>query len=181
MIVAIVGSRGVGKDTVGKILVEKHGFTRIAFADKVKEIAMDLYGLALAQVHGTIEQKETVDPRWGLTPRFILQRLGTDVARNVHPETWIRYVMRQIASRPDHNYVITDCRFPNEADAVRKVGGVVWRVRRSSAPRDDGHASEVDQAAIVPDWTLENEGTIDELAYYVDWTLNNITNTAPRT
>jgi cytidylate kinase len=45
MIVAVSGWKGSGKDTAAKILVEKYGFRRVAFADVLKDMVADQYGI----------------------------------------------------------------------------------------------------------------------------------------
>jgi hypothetical protein len=71
--------------------------TPIAFADPIKKIAMDIYGFTYDQVYGN--SKEIPDPRWdGLTPRHAMQQIGTEVARSIHPDTWIRYCLSTIRS-----------------------------------------------------------------------------------
>ena len=42
MIIGLAGYAGAGKDTVGNILIEKHNFRRIAFADKIRSFIYDI-------------------------------------------------------------------------------------------------------------------------------------------
>ena len=89
-IIGICGRKRHGKDTVGNFLQLEGRYTPLAFADPIKRIAMDLYGFTYEQVYGL--EKEIPDPRWdGLTPRHALQQIGTEMARGIHKETWIRY------------------------------------------------------------------------------------------
>lgn len=46
MIISISGLAGSGKDTIGNILIKKHNFTRIAFADALKSICSTITGLS---------------------------------------------------------------------------------------------------------------------------------------
>ena len=73
--VGILGKKGSGKDTLADYLVEHNGFIKYSFADPVKNIVNILFNLSDTQVNGYL--KETVDERWGLSPRVILQRFGT--------------------------------------------------------------------------------------------------------
>jgi len=89
-VIGICGRKRHGKDTVGGFLQQEEKFTPIAFADPIKKIAMELYGFTYEQCYG--DEKEVPDPRWeGLTPRHAMQQIGTEVARGIHSETWIRY------------------------------------------------------------------------------------------
>ena len=178
-LLGITGLKGSGKDTAAAHLEARYGWSRCAFADKLKTIATDLWDLSREQVHGSIEAKETHDERWGTTPRQLLQVLGTEVARQGHPETWIRYLLRRLASdrisaewgvEPVRGWATSDCRFPNEADAIRKHGGRILRVVRPGFDTGvaNGHASEFSILAIKADYVVVNEGTLSDLYAAVD-------------
>lgn len=178
-LVGITGLKGHGKDTVGKHLEDAHHWSREAWAGKLKAVARSLWDLHHSQVDGTIEQKETMDERWGVTPRHLLQALGTEVARHAHPETWIRFLLRQLAEFEAselaadqllEGWAICDCRFPNEADAIRKHGGIVVRVVRpeSGTGQFEDHASEIGVSAIKADYVILNDGSLDDLHATVD-------------
>ena len=125
-IVAVMGPKHSGKSIIAEALTHQ-GFTRFAFADKLKEAAMLIYGLTPEQVYGDL--KEVVDPRYGIAPRFILQRLATEVCRTIHPDTWVlaleRHVLQSFSGRySELAIVIDDLRFLNEDGYVRRWGGV---------------------------------------------------------
>lgn len=165
-ILGLAGRKGSGKDTAAAALLgAPYNAIRVAFADKVKEIARDLYGLTEAQLFGDL--KEVRDPRYGLTPRFILQRLGTEVARSIYPDTWVRYLMEvEIPRRVPHLgfAVVTDVRFPNEVRAIHDAGGLVFRIDRPSlGPPADVHASEVEIERLMVDRVIVNDGTVEDL------------------
>lgn len=64
-----------------------------------------------------------------LTPRKLLQLLGTDCGRNIiHPNIWINATMSDY--KDTDNWIITDCRFPNEAESVISKKGITIRVNR---------------------------------------------------
>jgi hypothetical protein len=168
-IIGITGLKGAGKDAVAAILCKGYGFQRIALADKLKEVACDVFDLSDEQVHGTTEQKETVDPRWNQSPREILQHLGTEGFRAVNDEVWLRYAFRVIRDGGDlpgvpacHNWVIPDVRFPNEAEYIVKNGGEIWRVLRLGLSPGVGsqHSSETAGAGIVATQTIFNHKSL---------------------
>lgn len=164
-LVGLTGRKGSGKDTVGALLRRVYGFRTLAFADPLKAAAREWYGLTREQTDGPLNLKEATDPRWGLSPREILQRLGTEVGRSIHPETWTRYALRRIDGDPRARWAVTDVRFPNEADAIRLHGGFLIRIDRPgfATGRHEEHASErVDE--VLVDHVLVNDGTLDDLA-----------------
>ncbi len=169
MIIGLTGKKGSGKDSLG-LAMENVGYIPIAFAENLKEAAKLIYGLKDEQVYGDIKAKETVDERWGMTPREIMQKLGTEVARNIHPETWVRSCMMQVDdSGKEMNkvlkWVITDCRFPNEAKAIRDRGGLVVKIIRPEADTGfrEEHASETEIDKINPDIVVYNDGELRNL------------------
>lgn len=80
-----------------------------------------------------------------LTPRKLLQLLGTECGRQIiHPNIWVNALFADYKGidnplekgHPEEwgkpNWIITDVRFPNEAQAIKDRGGVVIRVNRDS-------------------------------------------------
>lgn len=170
-IIGLTGTRGSGKDAVAGFMV-RAGYARVAFADRLKEAAALVYGLSHEQVHGSLAAKEAVDPRWGISPRFILQQFGTEVGRSIHPETWTRALLdvdlpqRELAGAAPAGWVVADVRFLNEAQAIRARGGCIVRVVRPGwdlGGTAAQHASEVELANIAEDFVIENAGTLDDL------------------
>lgn len=163
MIIAFGYKARSGKDTAAEFLIHQYGFKRIAFADALKHTTAAAFGLSDEQVFG--DQKLEVDPFWGVTPASLLQTVGTELFRdNVDEDHWVRVVMRAIDAEPGANWVIPDCRFPNEAEAVKARGGIVIRVDRDADKRGDvarnaSHASEVSMDEYTDwDWILDNNG-----------------------
>lgn len=176
-----------GKDTSALILQKKYGFKIIAFADPLKAACGEMYGLTEQQLYGDL--KETPDTYWSgafgrpVTPRELLQLTGTEALRqNVHPDVHVLAVRRRILEHPEADWVISDMRFPNEAEAVKKWGGYAIRVDRPGAgarpitksylggliKRRTQHASEKAMAS-YKGWTdrLVNNGTLDDLEGHV--------------
>ncbi|GAA2230353.1 hypothetical protein N1031_07005 [Herbiconiux moechotypicola] len=112
--------------------------------------------------------------------RRTLQRLGTEAIRALDDGFWIRAAMRRVdatrsllrlrlntsdsreATRP-RPVVVTDCRFPNEADAIRERGGQIIRVTRPGVESTDPHPSEVALDSYAEDYHVLNDGTIADL------------------
>lgn len=133
MIIGLSGSAGVGKTTVANLLVRNHCFEAIALADPMKTFCRMVFGWGDEELHGKL--KETpIAALGGLTPRRALQELGTGWGRACYPDVWVEYAMRQARARlafyKSDGVVVTDVRFANERDAIRKAGGQVWRIVR---------------------------------------------------
>ena len=87
-----------------------------------------------------------------MTPRLLLQLLGTEGCREVlHPNIWVNALFADwIETHSDHApngvdtpyWVVTDCRFPNEAKAIQERGGVVIRINRPGFEDTGNHESE---------------------------------------
>jgi hypothetical protein len=143
-IIAICGFQGAGKDTLANILIEKHGFVKLSFAGAVKDVAACIFGWDREMLEGTTpesrKKREIVDEWWAnrlnipnLTPRWVLQNFGTELFRyHFHPEIWVACVEKKISNYK--NVVITDCRFPNEINTIKKLGGKIVHIYRKSLP-----------------------------------------------
>lgn len=146
MIIGICGLIGSGKGTVADVLVNEHGFTKISFADKLKDGVSTIFGWNRDMLEGdTVESREwrdKADDFWSsetgrkITPRLVLQLFGTDCMRNgFYDGVWVSLVKKTILENPQNNYVIPDVRFPNEVDVIKKdLNGKVWQVRRGELP-----------------------------------------------
>lgn len=179
-LVGIVGRAQHGKDTVGARLVDHWGYTRFAFADPLRSMAlaldpwiptdemanMDAIRLSvLVEYAGWEEAKKEPEVR-----RF-LQVLGTEGVRDhLGTESWVNATGKAIAEAGLPDTVITDCRFPNEAQFIRREGGILLRVIRPDFDNGlpAGHPSEEHVDLIKVDRTIVNEGTLRELVDQVD-------------
>lgn len=146
--IGLLGPAGAGKSSVAKYLEERYGARRYSLATPLKDIAQRTLGFTDDQLYGTQEQKEAVDPRYGFSCRWFLQRLGTEGCRAVlDANVWTDACLRRImAERPDVA-VIEDVRFRNEANAVMTAPsvGYVWRL---VPPADEDAAARVDGAGV---------------------------------
>ena len=156
MIIGICGLIGSGKGTVADILVDYHDFKKISFADKVKDGASAIFGWDRALLEGDTDRsrlwREKQDDFWTnetgieITPRLVLQLLGTDCMRNgFYDGIWVSLVKKHMIENPHYNYVIPDVRFPNEMKMIRELGGEVWQVRRGELPDWWATAKSVNQ------------------------------------
>lgn len=167
MIIGLGYKARSGKDTIAHYLVEAHGFKRIAFADALKEACRQIFDFNDAQLYG--DQKEILDPYWKLTPRYVLQYVGTECMREkFDKDIWIKSVEKKILGSSD-NWVITDMRFPNEAQAVQRWGGFLVRVDRPLSGATGGIAAHPSEIAMDNfdewDYTLRNDIQVHAALY----------------
>lgn len=143
MIIGICGLIGSGKGTVGDILVEQ-GFTKVSFADKLKDGVATIFGWNRAMLEGDTDEsrnwREQPDNFWtqetgrNITPRIVLQEFGTECMRDGFDDSiWVSLLKKQMLDNPG-DYVVPDVRFRNEQDMIRELGGEIWRVQRGDVP-----------------------------------------------
>jgi len=157
-----------GKDTVAQYLVENHGFTRISFADPMREalLALDPYvpymGLHM-RLSGVIHFRGWDNAKRDVPEiRELLQRFGTEVGRNMFGQDfWVNQAIEK-ATRYE-KVVFSDCRYNNEADAVKAIGGVVWRIFRPEVSAVNDHTSEQDLNNYPFDSHIQNDSTLENL------------------
>jgi len=171
MIVGLTGRSGSGKDTVGEHLHENYDFHRLAFAQQIKTAAINIFDLDYGQVYG--EKKEHIDARYNKTGRQLIQELGTEVVRAIHPDVWIINLKKQfdyiMQTRRSKNTVVTDIRFPNEAEAILSWGGEVWMISgRENSNVDLSHESERLFSRIKRHREIDNSGSLEGLYHRVD-------------
>lgn len=182
-LVALCGLHGAGKDTVADALPAR----KLAFADVlyrevaqafdlmvsdlkcrgIKEVALRSLRLTRCADDCFLEFNGSEDWEAPRSPRQILQWWG-DYRRAQDPDYFVKRARQELVdwdwATPDGTYVLTDCRFPNEARMVRQLGGQIWQVvRPGHNPPCNGHASENDGSAFNPDVVITNNGTLDEL------------------
>ena len=84
-----------------------------------------------------------------------MQFVGTDFFRKIMPNVWPQAAIRKIQKEQPKLAIITDCRFPNEVDAIQDNGGKVIRLTRNVAAPTD-HISENVLNEDVYDWNRFN-------------------------
>jgi hypothetical protein len=148
-IIALSGKSGSGKDAFAKFACER-GYERLAFADPLKEAVQGMYGFTREQLWG--ELKNVVDPYWGITPRKACQDLGTIMRNAAGLDFWIRALVKRMD--PAKNYVVTDMRYQNEAEAMALTGARLVRIERPNNPSGlKGEAAAHPSETELDEWT----------------------------
>lgn len=99
-----------------------------------------------------------------LTPRKILQLLGTEGGRElIHPNIWCITTLSNYNPKKD-NWIIPDCRFVNEANNILALGGKLFRIERADIESTDKHESEtaLDNYEYFSDFIF-NDGSLKDL------------------
>ena len=152
-----------------------------SFAKPLKDICIGLFGLSEEQCYGSDKNKNTpVTMRWNsmpgykgrkksfMTAREFMQYLGTDVFRVIKSDIWSEKCIAQITDEGSDFAVIDDCRFPDEAKAIKEAGGKIVKLSRRSDKKDK-HSSENalkdfnDYDAVIDNQDLEMINTHKQL------------------
>ena len=178
MLIGLIGLKQSGKDTIADYLVNEYFFEKLAFADPLKRVCKELFDLEESYFSDP-SMKEAVVERWGISPRTMMQRVGTDIVRtHFGNDFWIRHMECRLKKLPPSTrVVISDVRFVSEAMFVKSHGGVLMRLKRQSSESDasdNDHISEMEQLIIQEDTTVFNFGTKDDLYQQLDDQLTSI-------
>lgn len=195
MIIGLLGFISSGKGTAGEYFVEQ-GYTSLSFADSLKNATSAIFGWDRALLEGDTDEsrefREQVDQFWSnkfgkdITPRYILQYMGTEVCRhNLLDSIWVDSLERKIHQH--QNVVITDVRFNNEISFLKALGAKFIQVDRldtrpewyelyntcmETIPKEwdkfakakNIHTSEYEWIGNKDiDYVVENDSTIDDL------------------
>lgn len=217
-IVGIIGFLGSGKNTVGDYMISELGFEQDSFAGPLKDCISMVFGWDRDLMEGSTPEsrkwRDEPDEWWEaklgwqnhrlnylrkrFTPRLAMQLWGTDVIRTgFNDDIWILSLQNRLKQKD--RVVITDCRFPNEIQSIRELGGKIIRVKRGPEPEwwDTAiaansptftHANEATQGMDalgihISEWAwigttfdavIENDGTLLELEEKTKWTLQTL-------
>lgn len=162
MIIGLAGKKQSGKTTVAQILRDMSGFKMESFADPIRKCIATLCGYTPEQLE---EHKEDVHGLYGVTPRHMMQTLGTEWGREMISQSiWTDRLEFDLKQSPDTDVVIHDVRFENEAIMIREMGGHIVHVARHPEPdKFDSHVSEAGVTVMGIDFYMPNYGSIDDL------------------
>lgn len=174
--IAFASKAGAGKDFVTNYLSKQYGYSRYAFADNVKLVAESWF----PDLYGNGKEK----------PRWLLQKIGT-MFREIDEDVWIKSLFKSVDEenlfRKYHGYsqefiAITDCRMPNEYEALKDRGFVFIRVDADDAIREErmltrgdvfkkedmNHHTESFYDSFECDYVIDNNGSAEELYEKID-------------
>lgn len=189
-IIGLLGKAGSGKDTAADVLVAAHGFVKVSMADPLKRICKDVFAFTDEQLWGPSEERNKPDERYqrpyrvrtdvdehetryeGLTPRYALQKLGTEWGRDCYSNIWVDYALR------------TARRLLEQKDAQEKDDYVTYDAKSGvrelhKLPRDARlpefqtrqYDGDVPKGIVIPDVRFQNEVDAIRAAGGVIWKL----------
>lgn len=189
-LIGISGKIGSGKDTAAEIIqhltnpmkLDMFPYEVKKFAGKLKTIASILTGIPVEKFEDQEFKKQYLGEDWNyqidkfnpiqkMTVRELLQKLGTDALRDgLHNNVWVNALLAEY--NENSNWLVTDTRFPNEAKAIKDLGGVVLRIERSTCQLGT-HPSETALDDYTFDYVIHNNGSKEdlekELVKFLDW------------
>lgn len=180
MLIGISGKIGSGKSTLANLLLlsSRMPWEEKSFALKLKQITALVAGVPLETTF-TQEGKNIFVPTFNMTVGEMLQRIGTNAMRDgLDENVWIKALFADYKN--ESNWVVSDVRFPNEADYIKSMGGILVRLEgdpadvRKNSNRDMTHPSETaldDYKGF--DAIYSNTGTLEELSNFADTICNH--------
>lgn len=184
--IGIIGKARSGKDTAAAHLVQRYAYTRLAFADPLKEMALrvdpwitysnmsgdDAVRLAMLVEHVGWERAKDNYPE----VRRLLQQIG-QAQRELEEDYWLRLLLRKVAGAAKLNMpvVVTDVRYLNEARVLRRQGFKLVRIVRpysahrtlAEAMQLVAHASETELDDFPADFEISNAGSVADLQRHI--------------
>lgn len=171
------------------------------FADKLKEIVATLIGCTRTMLEDREFKEKELGKEWWyyklpfesplitlseyekysesqkawctlvkLTPRLFMQLIGTECMRNIiHPNTWVNALFAEYDN--SKKWIVSDARFPNEANRIKELGGIVIRINRPGTETSD-HESETALDDYDFDIIITNDSTVEDLINQINEKLN---------
>jgi hypothetical protein len=185
-IIMLSGKMRSGKNTFGGFLGEyykrdsnstvKH--IELAFADELKLMCSEVFQPLLSYLNSIADNPAVStlfpglktdkanwwEPKTAVT-RLLLQAVGTGIVRNIDDGYWTKAVIKKIEASDAEVVVITDARYPNEIELIKKRGFrvVLVRISRNNCSESSGHISETALDDHPFDFVIDNNGTKEEL------------------
>lgn len=192
MIIGLAGVKRSGKNTVANFIADRYGddykVSEWAFAEDLKKSAAHALGQFDREVEfcDLLKEKNSEitivikGKEWGaISGREFLQWYGTEAHRDVFgPNFWVNNLIEKIYNDQDGELhhgqgdvprldLITDVRFPNEAEVIRGAcgGKVIQIIRPEVEDSGDSHASEKPLDPSLIDGVIYNENGLDKLRH----------------
>lgn len=182
--IAFCGPRRVGKDTAGAVF-KNAGYEKASFIRPIKEqlaAFLKYQGAGWQTIERMLEGDLKEVPSIYLcdkTPRYYMQRMGIYTRELLGDDVFIHALARSIATHDPYGEVpffLTDCRFPNEEQALRNNGWRIVRIERPGLPMEeaDSFVTETAHEAIAADHVLVNDfANADFFAEHVEkWAIS---------
>lgn len=155
-IIALTGLKQSGKSTAANYLVEKYGFIKHNFKDalinEIKTYFPDFIKKECELYNCDVDYLFEKKPGH---IRQLMQNFGTELRRKEDIEYWVNSWLYSSKMYSVRGLVVDDCRFKNEAEAVKLKDGIIIKIIRTGQFNLDNHQSETEMNEIIPDYTIE--------------------------
>ena len=172
-LIGLSGKKGSGKDLFYELFNEiVFGYENKKFADKLKQICSILSGLPIEYFYNRKKYSIYLE-NWNMDIRTMMQKVGTEVFRqNFDENTWAKSLFSDFK---DSKWIITDVRFLNEVNIIRKYNGILIRIERPNNEKKDNHASEISLDYYDKwDYKIINDGSIVDYKNKIRNTIKDI-------
>ena len=171
ILIGLSGAAHSGKDTVADMLVKDYGFTKMAFADSLKEMIQQHYGFKTEELWTDYKTEEV---------RRILQGTG-ELIKNLEGDSfWIhrlqdKMMYKSMISGWIPRIVISDVRFENEKNFIEgcSVGITIGIDRPDNEPVEYNPKHVSERGLRDFDYVVINRGGITELGENIDEIMRN--------
>jgi|UniRef100_A0A6C0BH10 hypothetical protein len=183
-VIAVCGLKRSGKDTVADIIASEYGYNKIKISESLKDIIKMAFDMSDNQLESDL--KDEIDDRWGVSPRKLMQFIGTEVMQyeiqkvipSIGRNFWIkRLVETYIDKYPSERFVISDLRFPHEYEMLAKYKPCIMKVERKSITHECVHVSEQEFRNIPCDIVYKNDKSKEDLLLNVREFMNTFNQT----
>jgi hypothetical protein len=165
------GKARTGKSTAADHLRTKYGFYEMAFAAPIRVATSIMFGWPV-EITFTQEGKAMRSPYWDITVRKALQDVGQGMRDIFGDDFWIRrWQMDYVQVMDQYNIVVSDVRYENEADVIRKLGGHIFHIIRDEGGLVGEEASHSSEHGLIPDdgdIVIHNDKTLPEFIQRID-------------
>ena len=173
-IIAICGYKRSGKDTIAEYLTKNYKYNHYKITDKLREIVQILFNF---NDNDYEINKEKIDNRWNITPRKMMQFIGTEVFQykiqellpDIGRDFWIKSLLSDKLldniKKNNHKIVISDLRFIHEYENLKKLNipFIVIKVTNNRIKNIDNHVSETEHLKIPINYEIKNNDSLEEL------------------
>lgn len=173
VLIGLTGPAGSGKSTATELLVNTiPNVTEVQLAGPIK----DMLTILLGEWFNGMEEVDWNNREWKESPLFhipgnpsprrLAQTLGTEWGRDViHPDLWVAAGESNIKSSMARHFdvVVSDVRFDNEAEMIKRLGGMIVKITREEAPEVEAHVSEAGVSDNLIDAYIINAGEPEEM------------------
>lgn len=157
VIIGILGRSRVGKDTAATIFSKIFEYPIVRLSSPVKMACGELFGISQSALESNA--KDSIDVRYGKTPRDLLVWMTTKVQREFPSEF---FVNRLFDAVPEHTrgIIVPDIRYDHDISLLKRRGAVLLKVTRKDAPIRHTHEDSIDGFDGI--MLLENNGSLAE-------------------